>query len=56
MIRGKDPSTIPFRASSKVRRSVNLDNARRYSVAIPADWLKKADVVIPAGPTAAAAN
>ena len=49
VIRGKDPTTIPFQASKKVRRLVNLDNARRYSVAIPEDWLKKADGVLPAG-------
>ncbi|MDR3634061.1 MAG: ABC transporter substrate binding protein [Isosphaeraceae bacterium] len=49
VIRGKDPSGIPFRAASKARRSVNLDTARRYGVTIPADWLKKADEVLPAG-------
>ena len=48
LIRGKDPTATPFRASRKVRRAVNLDNARRYSVAIPEDWLKRADVVLPA--------
>ncbi len=50
VIRGKDPTTTPFRASKKVVRAVNLDNARRYSVAIPEDWLDKADVVLPARP------
>ena len=50
VIRGKDPTATPFQASKKVRRAVNLDNARRYSVAIPEDWLEKADVVLPAGP------
>ena len=50
VIRGKDPATTPFQASTKVRRTVNLDNARRYSVAIPEEWIKKADVVLPAGP------
>ncbi len=50
VIGGKDPTTTNFRASTKVRRTVNLQNARRYSVAIPDDWIKKADVVIPAGP------
>ncbi len=50
VIRGKDPATTPFRASKKVRRGVSLDNARRYSVAIPESWLEKADVVLPAGP------
>ena len=48
VIRGKDPAATPFRASTKVRRCVNLDNARRYSVAIPQDWLEKADLVLPA--------
>jgi putative ABC transport system substrate-binding protein len=50
VIRGKDPTTIPFQASKNVRRTVNLDNARRYSVAIPEEWLKHADVVLPAVP------
>jgi ABC-type uncharacterized transport system substrate-binding protein len=49
VIRGKDPGAIPFRASSKARRSVNLDAARRSGVEIPADWLRKADEVLPAG-------
>ncbi len=31
VIRGKDPTATPFQASTKIRRSVNLDNARRYS-------------------------
>jgi ABC-type uncharacterized transport system substrate-binding protein len=48
VIRGKDPSAIPFRAASGSRRAVNLDMARRYGVAIPADWLKQADLVLPA--------
>ena len=42
------------RLRSRLRRRsaarVNLDNARRYSVAIPEEWLEKADVVLPAGP------
>jgi ABC-type uncharacterized transport system substrate-binding protein len=49
VIRGKDPSVIPFRAASKAHREVNLDNARRYGVEIPAAWLEKADEVLPAG-------
>jgi ABC-type uncharacterized transport system substrate-binding protein len=49
VIRGKDPSAIPFRASAKARRSVNLDTARRSEVEIPADWLRKADDVLPPG-------
>jgi ABC-type uncharacterized transport system substrate-binding protein len=47
VIRGKDPSAIPFRATSKARRAVNLDTARHYGVAIPAEWLKQADLVLP---------
>jgi ABC-type uncharacterized transport system substrate-binding protein len=50
VIRGNDPATTPFLSSKKVRRAVNLDNARRYSIAIPQDWLEKADIVLPAGP------
>ena len=50
VIRGKDPSRIPFRATTKIRRSVNLDNARRLGVSIPAEWVKTADVVVPARP------
>ena len=51
MIRGKDPVADPVpRLRPRTRRTVNLDNARRYSVSIPADWLKKADDVLPAGP------
>jgi ABC-type uncharacterized transport system substrate-binding protein len=49
VIRGKDPASIPFRLTSKVRRAVNLDAARRFGLEIPADWLRKADVVLPAG-------
>ena len=48
VIRGKDPSRIPFRATTKIRRSVNLDNARRLGVSVPAEWVKTADVVVPA--------
>jgi ABC-type uncharacterized transport system substrate-binding protein len=48
VIRGKDPSRIPFHATAKISRSVNLDNARRIGVTIPAEWVKTADLVIPA--------
>jgi ABC-type uncharacterized transport system substrate-binding protein len=48
VVRGKDPSRIPFQPTTKVRRSVNLDHARRFGVAIPAGWLETADDVIPA--------
>jgi ABC-type uncharacterized transport system substrate-binding protein len=47
VIRGNDPSRIPFRATAKIRRSVNLDNARRLGVSVPAEWVKTADEVIP---------
>ena len=50
VIRGKDPSRIPFRATTRARRSVNFDNARRLGVSIPAAWLKAADEVLPARP------
>src|SRR5262249_23708998 len=50
VIRGTEPSRIPFRATTKTRRSVNLDNARRFGVSIPAEWVKTADEVIPARP------
>jgi ABC-type uncharacterized transport system substrate-binding protein len=46
VIRGEDASRIPFYASAKTRRSVNLDNARRMQVAIPEEWIKAADLVI----------
>ena len=47
VIRGKDPSRIPFHATAKIRRSVNLENARRLGVSIPDEWVKTADLVIP---------
>jgi ABC-type uncharacterized transport system substrate-binding protein len=50
VIRGKEPSAIPFRATNKTRRSVNLDNARRLGVSVPAEWIKAADEVLPARP------
>jgi ABC-type uncharacterized transport system substrate-binding protein len=52
VIRGKDPSRIPFHPTAKIRRSVNLDNARRLGVSIPAEWVKTADLVIPSPPPA----
>jgi ABC-type uncharacterized transport system substrate-binding protein len=51
VIRGKDPSRIQFRPSTKIRRSVNLDNARRLGVLVPAEWVKTADEVVSAQPT-----
>jgi ABC-type uncharacterized transport system substrate-binding protein len=48
VIRGKDPSRIPFQATTKIRRSVNLDRARRVGISVPADWIKTADEVISA--------
>jgi len=48
VIRGKDPSRIPFHGTPKIRRSVNLDNARRFGVSVPAEWVKTADEVVPA--------
>jgi len=50
VIRGKDPSRIPFRATTKTLRSVNLDKARRLGVSVPAGWIKTADKVVPAQP------
>ncbi len=47
VIRGEAPSRIPFHATTRVRRSVNLDNARRLGVVIPPEWVKAADLVIP---------
>ena len=47
VLRGGNPSAIPFRGISKDRRAVNLDAARRFGVTIPPDWLKKADDVLP---------
>jgi ABC-type uncharacterized transport system substrate-binding protein len=50
VLRGEDPSRIPFHASAKTRRSVNLDNARRLGISVPADWLTTADEVVPGRP------
>ena len=50
VIRGKEPARIPFRGTTKVTRSVNLDNARRLGVAVPAEWVKTADEVVPTRP------
>ena len=47
VIRGEQPSRIAFHASKKVRRSVNLDNARRLGVVISPEWIKTADLVLP---------
>ena len=48
VLRGrKDPSKTPFIGAAKIRRSVNLTTARRYGLAIPDSWLRKADVVLP---------
>jgi ABC-type uncharacterized transport system substrate-binding protein len=48
VIRGGDPSRIPFHATIKTSRSVNLDNARRFGVSIPEAWVRTADLVLPA--------
>jgi ABC-type uncharacterized transport system substrate-binding protein len=50
VIRGKSPSRIPFHLTTRIRRSVNLDNARRLGVSIPAAWVKTADEVFPSRP------
>jgi ABC-type uncharacterized transport system substrate-binding protein len=50
VIRGKDPSRIPFHAVTKTLRSVNLDNARRLGVSVPTEWVKTADEVVPTRP------
>jgi ABC-type uncharacterized transport system substrate-binding protein len=50
VIRGNDPSRMPFHATTKTSRSVNLDNARRLGVSVPAEWVKSADEVVPARP------
>ena len=47
VIRGSAPSQIPFHATTRIRRSVNLDNARRLGVVIPPEWIKAADLVVP---------
>jgi ABC-type uncharacterized transport system substrate-binding protein len=47
VIRGKEPSRIPFHGTAKISRSVNLDNARRLGVTIPAELVKSADLVVP---------
>ena len=47
VIRGEDPSRIPFHATDKVRRTVNLDNARRFGVSVPPEWVEAADFVTP---------
>jgi ABC-type uncharacterized transport system substrate-binding protein len=52
VIRGQDPSTIPFHAATKISRSVNFDNAQRLGIMIPAEWVKSAELVLPARPGA----
>jgi ABC-type uncharacterized transport system substrate-binding protein len=47
VVRGRDPSKIAFRKSTKVRRAVNLDTARHHGLTIPSDWIRKADLVLP---------
>jgi ABC-type uncharacterized transport system substrate-binding protein len=49
VIRGKDPARIPFHASTTTRRAVNLDNAQRFGVLVPTEWVKLADEVVRAG-------
>jgi putative ABC transport system substrate-binding protein len=48
VIRGKDPARIPFRATTKILRSINLDNARHLGVSLPAGWNDTVDMVVPA--------
>jgi ABC-type uncharacterized transport system substrate-binding protein len=47
VIRGKVPSRIPFHATARTQRSVNLNNAQRLGITIPAKWVKTADLVVP---------
>ena len=42
VIRGGNPSQIPFEPTTKVARTVNLAVARRLGIAIPQDWLNTA--------------
>jgi ABC-type uncharacterized transport system substrate-binding protein len=48
VIRGRDPSRIPFHATTKIRRSINLDSARRLGISVPAEWVETASEVVPA--------
>lgn len=50
VIRGEAPARIPFRATTRVRRAVNLDTARRLGVTFPAGWVDSVEEVIPARP------
>jgi putative tryptophan/tyrosine transport system substrate-binding protein len=50
VIRGQEPSRIPFLPTTRISRTVNLDTARRLGVSIPAAWVKAADEVLPARP------
>jgi ABC-type uncharacterized transport system substrate-binding protein len=50
VIRGKDPSRIPFHPTAGTLRSINLEEAHRLGISIPAGWLKSADRIVPAQP------
>jgi ABC-type uncharacterized transport system substrate-binding protein len=50
VIKGADPGRIPFHPSAKTSRSVNLASARRLGIAIPAEWVKTAGLVLPEQP------
>ncbi len=52
LVRGADVAKVPFRATAKISRTVNLDTARRLGINVPAEWLKSADEVIPDRPKA----
>jgi putative ABC transport system permease protein len=48
VIRGEDPAKIPFRATSKVTRTIDLERARRLGLTVPAGWPSTAVDVTPA--------
>jgi ABC-type uncharacterized transport system substrate-binding protein len=50
LVRGADVAKVPFRATAKISRTVNLDTARRLGINVPAEWVKLADKVIPGRP------
>jgi ABC-type uncharacterized transport system substrate-binding protein len=50
VIRGRDPSRIPFRPTTKISRSVDLERARRLGISVPAGWLKTDDEAAPDRP------
>ena len=50
VIRGKDPSRIPFRATTKTLRSVNLDKARRLGVSSLPDGSRRPTRSFPPNP------